>query len=107
MLRLPYPTRRGNIPGFKGVRQIRNTFTAQVHRGGKRFHLGTFPTETQAAIAVNLALGVLFPDLPSRYLNALPEEELPTPEVQESIQQEVILRIAAIESTQRRPLADV
>jgi hypothetical protein len=93
MLRLPYPTRRGNQPGYKGVRKIRDKFIAQVHRKGKRYHLGTYPTEQHAALAVNQALGLLFQDLPARFMNDLPLEDMPTPEDQEGILLEVRLRL--------------
>ncbi len=104
MIRLPYPTRRGNKPGYKGVRQVRDKFIAQVHRQGRRYHLGTYPAEQHAALAVNEALGVLFPDLPSRFLNDVPFEDMPTPEVQESIQQEVLLRLGASDQLDNRTL---
>lgn len=93
MLRLPYPSRRGNAPGFKGVRKCRTNFTAQVHRGGRRFHLGTFPNEHHAAVAVNVALTILYPDLPSRFLNDLPAECIPDLVAQAAIRQEVLLRL--------------
>lgn len=93
MLRLPYSTRRGNAPGYKGVRRSRSKFTAQAFRGGQRFHLGTYSTQHQAGLAVNIALSLLFPKMPSRYLNRIPDEHLPTPEEQDGIRQEVILRI--------------
>ncbi len=93
MLRFPYPTRRGNRPGYKGVRPCRDKFIAQVHRGGRRYHLGTFTTEPEAACAVNLALAVLYPELPPRFLNSIPADDLPSPEDQESIRREVRLRL--------------
>lgn len=93
MLRFPYPTRRGNKPGFKGVRPCREKFIAQVHRGGRRYHLGTYLDEFQAAQAVNEALAILYPDLPSRYLNDIPPENLPAEADQTSIRREVRLRL--------------
>src|SRR4051794_29612903 len=95
MLRFPYPTRRGNAPGFKGVRLCRDKFTAQVHRGGKRYHLGTYLNEYQAALAVNEALAILYPDLPGRFLNHLPADNVPGPEEQEAIRREVLLRLGS------------
>ena len=94
MLRFPYPTRRGNKPGYKGVRPTHDKFAVQVHRGGKRFHLGTYANEHHAAWAVNLALGTLFQDLPDRFLNRIPEESVPSLEDRESIRQEVLLRLS-------------
>jgi hypothetical protein len=93
MLRFPYPTRRGNKPGFKGVRPCRDKFVAQVHRGGRRFHLGTYLDQHQAAFAVNQALAVLYPDLPRRFLNDIPDDHTPSPEDQESIRREVRFRL--------------
>ncbi len=93
MLRFPYPTRRGNKPGFKGVRPCRDKFIAQVHRGGRRYHLGTYLDEYQAALAVNEALAILYPDLPPRFLNTISTDDLPSPQDQESIRREVRLRL--------------
>lgn len=95
MLRFPYPTRRGNKPGFKGVRPCRDKFIAQVHRGGRRYHLGTYPDEFQAALAVNEALAILYNDLPGRFLNHIPPEDVPSLEEQEAIRQEVRLRLGS------------
>ena len=95
MLRFPYLTRRGNKAGYKGVRASRDKFIAQVHRGGERFHLGTFATEQQAAMAVNEALTMLYPSLPSRFLNRLPPDDHPSLEEQEAIRREVALRLGS------------
>ena len=105
MLRFPYTARRDNKPGPKGVRKIRDKFIGQVHQRGKRFHLGTFPTEWHAALAVNFALGVLFLDLPQRYLNDIPPEFVPSPEDQKSIEQEVRLRLGVADPTKDQSLA--
>lgn len=94
MLRFPYPTRRGNKPGYKGVRPSHDKFAAQVHRGGRRFHLGTYENEHHAAWAVNLALGRLFQDLPDRFLNHIPKGNAPSLKDQESIRKEVLLRLS-------------
>lgn len=93
MLRFPYQHRRGNAPGPKGVRSTGAKFIAQVHRGGRRFHLGTYPTEVAAAWAVNQALQILYPDLPTRFLNNISLNQTPSAAEQESIRQEVLLRL--------------
>ena len=95
MLRFPYPTRRGNQPGFKGVRKIRDKFIAQVHQGGKRYHLGTYLDEYQAAFAVNAALAVLYSEIPDRFLNHFSPETVPDPTTQEAIRREVRLRLGS------------
>jgi hypothetical protein len=106
MIRLPYTARRGNQPGYKGVRKTRDKFTAQVHQAGTRYHLGTFPTEHHAALAVNEALYLLFDDLPSRFTNEIPSAELPTPEEQAGIQLEVRLRLGRTDLTRNSSLAN-
>lgn len=93
MLRLPYPARRANRPGYKGVRKVRDKFIAQAHRAGRRYHLGTYSNEHAAALAVNLAQGILFLDLPARFMNNIPTEAMPTPLEQSDILQEVHLRL--------------
>ena len=95
MLRFPNLTRRDKKAGYKGVYNSRDKFTAHVHQSGRRFHLGTFLDEHQAALAVNEALVLLYPDLPIRFLNRLLPENVPSPEDQDSIRKEVFVRLAA------------
>lgn len=96
MIRLPYLNRRGNKPGFKGVRSNRKTFTAQVYKGGRRYHLGSYPTEAAAAWAVNEGLSHSYSELPPRFLNVIPAEVIPSLEEQESIRREVRLRLGLL-----------
>jgi hypothetical protein len=95
MIRFPYLARRGDAPGYKGVRPNRGKFTAQVHKAGKRYHLGTFSNDHHAAWAVNMALEILYPGLPDRFLNQIFEDAVPTQRDQESIQKEVLIRLGS------------
>jgi hypothetical protein len=93
--RLPNRRRRVSVTGYKGVVQLTAArWYACVSRDGRKYTLGTFDSPHHAAVAVNVGTELLFPGVPAPYLNAVPAEHLPDPELAATICQEVSCRLA-------------
>ncbi len=94
-VRLPNRRRRLGITGYRGVVELpRTRWLACISKNGRKYTLGTFDSPHHAALAVNLGTELLFPGVPAPYLNAIPAEHCPTPDLAVTIRQEVTCRLA-------------
>ncbi len=94
-VRLPNRRRRVGVTGYKGVVQLTlSRWHACVSKNGRKYTLGTFDSPHHAAVAVNVGTELLFPGVPAPYLNAIPDEHLPTPDLAATIRQEANCRLA-------------
>ncbi len=94
-VRLPNRRRRLGVTGYRGVVELTHTrWLACVSKNSRKYTLGTFDSPHHAAVAVNVGTELLYPGVPAPYLNAVPDEHLPGPELAQTIRQEVICRLA-------------
>lgn len=53
-------TNRNNKSGYKGVRKLDGRWQAQIHKDGRQYYLGSYPSPELAAAAYNGAATVLY-----------------------------------------------
>lgn len=93
-VRLPNRRRRPGVTGYRGVVELTRTrWHACISKNGRKYTLGTFDSPHHAGVAVNIGTELLFPGVPTPYLNAVPDEHLPGPELTQTIRQEVTCRL--------------
>lgn len=94
-VRLPTRRRRTGVTGYRGVVEMaRSRWYACVSRDGHKYTLGTFDSPHHAAVAVNVGTELLFPGLPTSYLNTIAAELSPDPSTMATIRQDVTYRLA-------------
>lgn len=64
------PMQSRNTSGYKGVRRTRGRFMAYISSGKRQYHLGTFDSAVDAALAYNAAASAMFGDFAR--LNVIP-----------------------------------
>ncbi|MHB1422847.1 MAG: AP2/ERF family transcription factor [Gemmataceae bacterium] len=95
LVRLPTRRRRPGVTGYRGVVELGLVrWYACISKDGRKYTLGTFDSPHHAAVAINFVTELLFPGVPATYLNAVPAEHLPGPDLAATIRQEVNCRLA-------------
>jgi hypothetical protein len=93
--------RHDNTRGLRGVSTTSKPWRAEIAAGRRRFMLGTYRTQYEAALAYNEAARILHG--PGAVLNVIPAEHHPTPERGEQIRREVVTRLAALTTPSPEP----
>jgi hypothetical protein len=86
--------RSDNTRGLRGVFSTTKPWKSEIAVGGRKFWLGSFHTQYEAALAYNEA--ALLIHGPDAILNSIPTEHQPTPERAEQIRHEVAKRLVPL-----------
>ncbi len=93
--------RHDNTRGLRGVSTTSKPWRAEIAADRRRYMLGTYRTEYEAALAYNEAAQILHG--PTAVLNVIPAAHHPTRERAEQIRREVATRLAALTAPSPEP----
>lgn len=93
--------RNDNTRGLRGVSTTSKPWRAEIAAGRRRYMLGTYRTQYEAALAYNEAALVLHG--PGAVLNVIPAGQHPTPERADQIRSEVSKRLTALTTPANTP----